>query len=131
MSDGTPPRRILVVDDTDEIADLTHLVLESAGYRVRTARNGGEALRRVAEERPDLILMDINMPDMDGWETLRLLQVQEGGPPPVVMFSVKLQVHDKVQALQEGAMDYIVKPFSPEELLARVERILARIEVTP
>ena len=124
-------RRILVVDDSEEIGDMTRLILESEGYVVRSALSGAEALALIEQERPDLLLLDINMPDMDGWEVLRLLQVSEGGARPGVMLSVKMQVHDKVHALQEGAIDYICKPFSPDELAARVRRVLETLEVAP
>jgi len=128
---GRVARRILVVDDTEEIGDMTRLILQAEGHEVLTARSGEEALALLELERPDLLLLDINMPGMDGWEVLRLLQVSPGGAPPVVMFSVKMQVHDKVQALQEGAVDYICKPFSPEELAARVRRVFESLEVAP
>ena len=119
------PQRILVVDDQREILDLTATVLTSAGYAVVTVSSGGEALGQVAETAFDLVLLDINMPEMDGWETLRLLraddQLQELA---VVMFSVKGEVSDKVQSLKEGASGYITKPFVVDELVSRVQRVL-------
>jgi DNA-binding response OmpR family regulator len=119
------PQRILVVDDQREILDLTATVLSSAGYDVVTADSGGEALDQVAESGFDLVLLDINMPRMDGWETLRLLRADEQlDALPVVMFSVKGEISDKVQSLQEGASGYITKPFVVDELIARVQRVL-------
>lgn len=122
-------RRILVVDDQRDILDLTSTVLGGAGYEVRTCRSGSAALERVAGEAFDLVLLDINMPGMDGWETLRLLRADpERGGLPVVMFSVKGQFRDKVLGMQEGALDYITKPFVVDELIARVERIFANLD---
>jgi len=118
-------RRILVVDDQQEILELTVTVLAGAGYRAETSGSGREALRRLADEPFDLVLLDINMPEMDGWETLRLLRADEQlSAVQVVMFSVKGEVSDKVHSLQEGASGYITKPFVIDELIARVERVL-------
>ena len=118
-------RRILVVDDQQEILELTASVLSGAGYRAETSGSGSEALRRLADEPFDLVLLDINMPEMDGWETLRLLRADEQlSAVQVVMFSVKGEVSDKVHSLQEGASGYITKPFIIDELIARVERVL-------
>jgi len=118
-------RRILVVDDQQEILELTATVLAGAGYRAETSGSGREALRRLADEPFDLVLLDINMPEMDGWETLRLLRADEElSSVQVVMFSVKGEVSDKVHSLQEGASGYITKPFVIDDLIARVERVL-------
>jgi DNA-binding response OmpR family regulator len=118
-------QRILVVDDQPEILELTTLVLDGAGYEVLTASSGGEALACVGREPFDLVLLDINMPEMDGWETLRLLRADEELENlPVVMFSVKGELSDKVQSLKEGASEYITKPFVVDDLLARVRRVL-------
>ncbi len=120
------PRRILVVDDQREILELTASVLAGAGYRAETSASGREALERLAEESFDLVLLDIDMPGMDGWETLRLLRADEQlSELRVAMFSVKGELKDKVHSLQEGASGYITKPFVVDELVARVERILA------
>jgi DNA-binding response OmpR family regulator len=119
-------RTILVVDDDAEIRDLTATVLTGAGYAAVTCANGREALSRLAAERFDLVLLDINMPEMDGWETLRLLRADDSlAATPIVMFSVKGEISDKVHSLQEGASAYITKPFVVDELIARVERVLA------
>ena len=113
-----------------EIAELTRTILERAGYRVRCSSSAGEALSVILAELPDLLLLDVNMPEMDGWELLRLLKVEDATKQlPVVMFSIKMEVRDKVHALQEGAYDYITKPFSYNELLERVRRIFADLEV--
>ena len=118
-------KRILVVDDQQEILDITSTVLESAGYDVTTSTSGYEALDLLGSERYHLVLLDINMPEIDGWEVLRLIRVDENLVRlPVVMFSVKGEMHDKIQSMQEGAVDYITKPFIVDDLLSRVRRIL-------
>jgi DNA-binding response OmpR family regulator len=117
--------RILVVDDDAEIRELTHLVLSDAGYAVSAVASGSEALKAARHQPFDLVLLDINMPEMDGWETLRLMQADEDvSSVPVVMFTVKNEVRDRIHGMQEGATDYITKPFRVDELLARVRRIL-------
>ena len=117
-------RRILVVDDQHEILDVTATVLGQAGFEVSTSKSGFDALRRLADESFDLLLLDINMPEVDGWEVLRMVRADERlARLPVVMFSVKGELHDKIQGMQEGAVDYITKPFVVDELLARVRRV--------
>lgn len=129
MSDPRPARAagetILVVDDDPDILDLARLVLEGGGYRVIGVPSGIEALERVPGARPDLILLDINMPGMDGWQVLRLLKIDDRTSSiPVALFSIKSQVRDRVQGLQGGACDFIAKPFACDELLGRVRHIL-------
>lgn len=117
---------ILLVDDDPAIVEMTSLLLGQAGYSVHPALSGEEALLRVRRQQPDLVLLDVNMPGMDGWEVLRLLKSEEETAAiPVMMFSVKYEIRDKVHALQEGACDYITKPFSTEDLLVRVEHIFS------
>jgi len=119
-------RRILVVDDQADIRELTGTVLENAGYRVETRGSGTEALDLVAQQPFDMVLLDINMPGMDGWETLRLIRADEQlDELPVVMFSIKGEFGDKMHGMQEGAFDYITKPFVVDELLERIEKVLA------
>jgi len=126
------PPRILVVDDQQEIRDLALLVLRGAGYDVDAAGSGGQALDRLARRPVDLVLLDINMPGMDGWETLRLIRADAAlDEVCVAMFSVKGEVRDKVQGMQEGAMDYITKPFEVDALVERVRRILSREGAAP
>jgi len=116
--------RILVVDDQRDILDLTSAVLAGEGYGVQAVDSGAAALDLLSRERYDLVLLDINMPEMDGWETLRLIRADELlAGLPVVMFSVKGELRDKVQSMQEGALDYITKPFRVDELLERVRRV--------
>ena len=119
--------RLLVVDDEPDVAGMAALVLSRAGYLVDTAASGNEALERIDSGHYALILLDINMPGMDGWEVLRVLKADERTAAiPVAMFSVRGEVRDKVHGLQEGALDYITKPFGVDELPARVATILDR-----
>lgn len=118
------PRRILVVDDDPEIRSLTRLVLEGEGYLVDEAADGEAALARALGGDLDLVLLDVNMPRMTGWETLRVLKADPLlSTLPVVMFTIKAEVRDKVHGLQDGALDYITKPFQVDDLAARVRRI--------
>ncbi len=123
------PQTVMVVDDDADILDVTRLALEGGGYNVLPTRSGPEALRTLEQSRPDLILLDINMPDMDGWQVLRMLKVDERmSSIPVAMFSIKMEVRDRLHGIQEGAFDYITKPFSTEDLLRRVRRIFDSLE---
>ena len=118
--------RVLVVDDQEEIREMTSLILSGAGYDVLSAAGGEEALRRARLEPFDLVLLDINMPGMGGWETLRLLREDEELEGlPIAMFSVKGEVRDKTVGLQYGATDFITKPFAVDDLVSRVARLLA------
>ena len=128
MSGQALARRVMVVDDDRDILEMTRMILESGGYQVIPALSGEEALKSVSAARPDLILLDINMPGMDGWEILKLLKVDEETQGiPVAMFSIKFELRDKVLGLKEGAFDYITKPFSYDELLERVARIFRKL----
>ena len=123
MTDG---QRILVVDDQRDIRDMTALVLSGAGYRVDTVGSGASALSTLERDRFDLVLLDINMPEMDGWETLRLIRCDEElTAVPVVMFSVKGEIRDKIESLQEGAVDFVTKPFIVDDLIDRIGKVLA------
>lgn len=120
-------RSVLVVDDDHETLDVTSAVLRNEGYRVFTASSGKEGIAIARRERPDLILLDINMDDMDGWSTLRLLRLdEETGSIPVAMFSIRYDLNEKMEALKRSADDYIVKPFGIDDLLDRVARLTER-----
>ena len=122
MSEG---RRLLVVDDQEDIRDMAGLVLRGAGFDVVTAASGDDALRLARAGDFDLVLLDINMPGRDGWSTLKLLRADEAlHDLPVAMFSVKSEVRDKVVSLQDGAVDFITKPFAVDDLVSRVMRIV-------
>jgi DNA-binding response OmpR family regulator len=121
-------KKILIVDDEEDILHFLELVLRERGYEVATASGGHEALTRAQLERPNLVLLDIMMPQMDGWEVLKLLRVdEETAHIPVAMLSARTEAKDRVQGLQEGAIDYICKPFSLQELLGKVEAIFAQV----
>jgi len=121
-------KKILVVDDEDDILHFLELVLREKGYEVVTASGGHEALTKAQLERPDLVLLDIMMPQMDGWEVLKLLRVdEETADIPVAMLSARTEAKDRVQGLQEGAIDYICKPFSLQELLGKIEAIFVQV----
>lgn len=125
-------KKILVVDDEDDILHFLELVLRERGYEIATASGGHEALTRAQLERPDLILLDIMMPQMDGWEVLKLLRVdEETAAIPVAMLSARTEAKDRVQGLQEGAIDYICKPFSLQELLGKIETIFHQVGERP
>ncbi len=114
-------RKILVVDDSK--TELHHLseLLKKRGYEVRTAENGDEALRRLGEEKPDLILMDVVMPGANGFQLTRTItRDPRWAGVPVIMCTSKNQETDKVWGMRQGARDYIVKPVDPEELVSKI-----------
>jgi len=124
--------RILVVDDEPQIRRALRTSLEAHGYDVRTASNGGEAVVAAAEEDPDLVFLDLGLPDLDGTEVIR--RVRSFSHVPVIVLSVRDRQADKVGALDAGADDYVTKPFAMEELLARLRAALRRVagdEPTP
>jgi DNA-binding response OmpR family regulator len=121
-------KKILVVDDEDDILHFLEMVLREKGYQVTTASGGHEALTRAQIDKPDLVLLDIMMPQMDGWEVLKLLRVDDDTRRiPVAMLSARTEAKDRVQGLQEGAIDYICKPFSLTELLGKIEAIFSQV----
>jgi two-component system KDP operon response regulator KdpE len=115
---------VLAVDDEPGILRLIKLELTTQGLRVITANGAEEALRAAEEQQPDIALLDIIMPDMDGLELMRRLR--ERGPLPVILLTAKGSETDKVRGLEMGADDYVAKPFSPDELSARVRAVLRR-----
>jgi DNA-binding response OmpR family regulator len=116
--------RILVVDDEPKIVQLVRDYLERAGFAVSTARDGTEALMRARSERPDLIVLDLGLPQLDGLEVTRRLRRDSG--VPIIMLTARHEETDKVVGLELGADDYVTKPFSPRELEARVRAVLRR-----
>ncbi|MEJ2758233.1 MAG: response regulator transcription factor [Anaerolineales bacterium] len=121
-------KTILTVDDEPRFIRLIEANLKSAGYEVVTALNGKEALEQVVSKKPNLVLLDVMMPEMDGFEVLD--RIREFSNVPVVMLTAKGEEADRVEGLNRGADDYIVKPFSATELLARVNAVLRRAEVS-
>jgi two-component system, OmpR family, response regulator len=118
--------RLLVIDDELTILELLSESLRFAGFDVVSAANGTEAVRAAARERPDLVLLDVMLPDGDGFEVLR--QIRARGPRiPVIFLSARGTVHDRVAGLTLGGDDYIAKPFSLDEVLARIQAVLRRV----
>jgi two-component system KDP operon response regulator KdpE len=123
------PVRILVVDDEPNILATLAPLLRSRGYDVTTAMNGRGALEAVERDNPDLMVLDLGLPDMDGVEVCRL--VRDGRGTPIVVLSARGAEGDKVRALDSGADDYVTKPFGAEELLARIRVALRRTDASP
>jgi DNA-binding response OmpR family regulator len=128
MSTNSPHRRrILIVDDEPRIIHFIRLNLEHDGFEAYDAASGLQALDQLRDQLPDLILLDVMMPDIDGFETLRL--IREISNVPVIMLTAKSDEEDRVHGLELGADDYITKPFSPRELVSRVRAVLRRTEM--
>jgi DNA-binding response OmpR family regulator len=119
-----PPAKVLVVDDDEVVRALVGALLQRAGHQVLSAQDGRAALRVLFRERVDLVLLDIDMPELDGWQTLD--RVREVSDVPVLMLTAQDQELDKVRALRSGADDFVVKPFGRQELVARAEALLRR-----
>lgn len=118
------PETILVADDEASIRDLARLYLEKEGFRVQTAENGVQALAKAKSDSPALVVLDLMMPEMDGWEVCRRLRAT--GNIPILILTARDQDIDKIVALEMGADDYLTKPFNPREMVARVRAILRR-----
>jgi Response regulators consisting of a CheY-like receiver domain and a winged-helix DNA-binding domain len=116
--------KILIVDDTADIRELLLEALQMAGYVVCEAANGTEALRKIKTESPDLVILDIAMPDISGFQVLR--EMRKTSKTPVIMLSAMAETTDKVESLQLGADDYMTKPFQIAEMTARIEAVLRR-----
>ena len=117
-------KTILVVDDEERITDLLRAYLEQAGYRVLTAGNGRSGLDLARADKPDLMVLDLMMPEMDGVECLRLLRAEQ--TTPIILLTARVEDEDKVLGLELGADDYVTKPFSPRVLLARIRAVMRR-----
>jgi DNA-binding response OmpR family regulator len=120
---------VLVVEDEDDVRRLVRVLLERAGHTVVEAANGLEALRRLEDEAPDLVVLDVAMPELDGWQTLE--RIRDLSDVPVLMLTARAGELDKVRGLRGGADDYVTKPFGRQELLARVEALLRRTSGPP
>jgi two-component system, OmpR family, KDP operon response regulator KdpE len=118
-------RTILIVDDEPGLRELVRINLEHDGYGVLQAENGTAGLQAVQQQHPDLVIMDVMMPEMDGWEACKRLR--EFSPVPVLMLTARVQSQDIVTGLESGADDYLVKPFNMDELMARVRALLRRV----
>lgn len=117
-------KRILVVDDEERLVSLLEAYLSQAGFRVATARNGLQALQVAEEQPPDLIVLDVMMPEVDGYEFMRCYRKERN--VPIILLTAKVEPEDRIVGLELGADDYLTKPFRPRELLARVKAVLRR-----
>jgi two-component system response regulator ResD len=122
---------VLVVDDEPTIAEVVARYLERAGYRTRIASDGAQALELVASQRPDLVVLDLMLPGIDGLEVMRRLRQADGERIGLILLTAKGEESDRVIGLRLGADDYVVKPFSPVELVARVGAVLRRVDPAP
>jgi two-component system, OmpR family, alkaline phosphatase synthesis response regulator PhoP len=125
----TPSKKILVVEDDADILHLVTLYLEKEGFRLRTAGTGVQALKLVKEERPDLIILDLMLPELDGLEVCKKIRMNsDTAMIPILMLTAKAEESDTVIGLELGADDYVTKPFSPKALVARVKALLRRMD---
>ncbi|MBQ4617068.1 MAG: response regulator transcription factor [Clostridia bacterium] len=116
--------KILIVDDDSNICELLRLYLEKEGFATVIAKNGVVALSMFEKEKPDLVLLDVMMPELDGWQVCR--EIRKKSTCPIIMLTAKSEVFDKVLGLELGADDYVVKPFETKEVIARVKAVLRR-----
>ena len=124
-------RSVLVVDDEPTIAEVVSRYLERAGYRTQVAADGVQALAAVATDRPDLVVLDLMLPGIDGLEVMKRMRERGSDRIATILLTAKGEESDRVIGLRLGADDYVVKPFSPAELVARVDAVLRRVDTTP
>jgi DNA-binding response OmpR family regulator len=127
----TGDKRVLVVDDDVNVRDVVRRYLEQAGYHVTLAGDGENALRLATQSRPDLVVLDLMLPGIDGFEVCRRLHAAPGPEIPVVMLTARGEEEDRIAGLRLGADDYVAKPFSPRELVLRVASVLRRATAVP
>ncbi len=120
-------RKVLAVEDDRNISDLIRMYLEKEGFEVITAFDGGTAVEKFREIQPDIVLLDIMLPVMDGWAVCA--KIRETAKTPIIMLTAKGEVQDRVAGLEMGADDYLVKPFEMKELIARINAVLRRTEI--
>ena len=118
-------RNILVVEDDNNISDLIRMYLEKEGFEVRIAADGGKAVEEFKAREPDLVLLDVMLPVLDGWGVCA--KIRETSKCPIIMLTAKGEVNDRIHGLEMGADDYLVKPFEMKELIARINAVLRRI----
>ena len=123
------PKKILIVDDEPQIVEICSDYLKAAGYETVTASNGAQGLSLARREKPDLVVLDLMMPEMDGLDVCR--EIRRESNVPIIMLTARVEETDKLIGLELGADDYITKPFSPRELVARVRVVLRRVTSTP
>ena len=122
--------RILVVDDDRDIVRLVRSYLEKAGYEILTANDGETALRLMKVEKPQLLILDLMLPDRDGWDVAKEVRADpQIGSTPIIMLTARVEDNDKIVGLEIGADDYITKPFNPREVVARVRALLRRTQM--
>ena len=120
-------RNILVVEDDNNISDLIRMYLEKEGFEVRIAADGGKAVEEFKAREPDLVLLDVMLPVLDGWGVCA--KIRETSKCPIIMLTAKGEVNDRIHGLEMGADDYLVKPFEMKELIARINAVLRRTEI--
>ncbi len=119
-------KKALVIEDDKNIAELLRLYLEKDGFEVSIAPDGGKGLQLAEDEHPDVVLLDIMMPKMDGWQVCR--EIRRTSQVPIIMLTAKGETYDKVSGLEMGADDYVTKPFEVKELIARIHAVMRRTE---
>jgi two-component system alkaline phosphatase synthesis response regulator PhoP len=125
-------QRILIVDDDHKIVRLLRASLEQAGYQVFVAYDGETALHMLRRERPDLVVLDLMLPDRDGWDVTRVMRGDATlADTPIIMLTARVEHHDRIVGLELGADDYVTKPFHPGELMARIRAVLRRAQRGP
>lgn len=125
-------RRLLIIDDESDYRELLEGILREAGYGIVVARNGAQAMERLRRDRPDLVLLDLNLPDTDGYSVCRNIRSDaEFCRIPIIMVTIQSDTASIVQGLREGADDYVAKPFDPLEVVARVASLLKQAESPP
>jgi two-component system response regulator ResD len=122
-------RTVLVVDDEPTITEVVARYLQRAGYRAAVAADGAEALAAASEQRPDLVVLDLMLPKIGGLEVMRRLREHDQARLPIILLTAKGEQTDRITGLRLGADDYVVKPFSPAELVARIDAVLRRVDV--
>ena len=120
----TKPRKILIVDDDTNICELLRLYIEKEGFETAIAYNGVQALKLFEQEKPELVMLDIMLPELDGWQVCR--EIRKTSQTPIIMLTAKGEVFDNVLGLELGADDYVVKPFEAKEVIARIHAVLRR-----
>ncbi len=123
------PKKILIIDDEPQIVEICRDYLKVAGYETVTASNGVQGLSLARREKPDLIVLDLMMPEMDGLDVTR--EIRRESDVPIIMLTARVEETDKLIGLELGADDYITKPFSPRELVARIRVVLRRVVSSP
>src|SRR5512134_308475 len=130
LSQPRSAQRILVVDDDKEIVRLVQAYLQQAGFQVLTAYDGETALHSLRRDRPDLVVLDLMLPDRDGWDITRIVRGDSAlASTPIIMLTARVEDTDKIVGLELGADDYITKPFNSREVVARVKSLLRRVKL--